>query len=83
MELLENAADPDVIFGSKAVGEPPLMLAIAAREAVKDAIAAFGHGAPVQIDSPTTPERIFFAIERMRAVPEGQEARSLQGTAPR
>ena len=32
--LLERAAQPDVIYGSKAVGEPPLMLAISVREAI-------------------------------------------------
>jgi xanthine dehydrogenase large subunit len=62
--FMESAGDPDVIFGSKAVGEPPLMLAISVREAIRDAIAAFGNGGPVRIDSPATPERIFFAIRR-------------------
>jgi xanthine dehydrogenase molybdopterin-binding subunit B len=32
-----------VIFGSKAVGEPPLMLAFCVREALRDAVAAFGQ----------------------------------------
>ena len=50
------------MFGSKAVGEPPLMLAISVREAIRDAIAAFGDGGPVTLASPATPERIFFAI---------------------
>ena len=64
--LLERAAEPGVVFGSKAVGEPPLMLAISVREAIRSAIAAFGTGAIVEIDSPCTPERIFFAIENAR-----------------
>ncbi|MBV9401334.1 MAG: xanthine dehydrogenase molybdopterin binding subunit [Bryobacterales bacterium] len=66
VDFLERAADPDVIFGSKAVGEPPLMLAISVREAIRDAIAAFGSGGPVELQSPATPERIFFAIRRAR-----------------
>ena len=41
---LERATQPDVVFGSKAVGEPPLMLAISVREALRDAVAAFGDG---------------------------------------
>ena len=69
VELLENAADQDVVLGSKAVGEPPLMLAFSVREAIRDAIAAAGQGGPVSIDSPATPERIYFAIERARKVP--------------
>ena len=66
VNFLERAADSDVVFGSKAVGEPPLMLAISVREAIRDAIAAFGSGGPVDLQSPATPERIFFAIRRTR-----------------
>lgn len=62
VEFLERAAEPEVVFGSKAVGEPPLMLAISVREAIRAAIAAFGEGGIVTIDSPMTPERIFWAI---------------------
>jgi xanthine dehydrogenase large subunit len=62
VSFLERAAERDVIFGSKAVGEPPLMLAISAREAIRDAISAFRGGGVVEIDSPLTPERIFWAI---------------------
>jgi xanthine dehydrogenase molybdopterin binding subunit/xanthine dehydrogenase small subunit len=65
--FLERAAEPGVIFGSKAVGEPPLMLAISAREALRDAIAAFGTGGLVTLDSPATPERVYWAIEAARA----------------
>ncbi|TAL05158.1 MAG: xanthine dehydrogenase molybdopterin binding subunit, partial [Verrucomicrobia bacterium] len=42
--LLPNATQPNTIHGSKAVGEPPLMLAISVREAIRDAVAAFGSG---------------------------------------
>jgi xanthine dehydrogenase large subunit len=65
--FLERAAEPGVVMGSKAVGEPPLMLAISAREAIRDAIGAFGSGGDVAIDSPLTPERIFWAVEKARA----------------
>jgi xanthine dehydrogenase large subunit len=60
--FLERATEPGVIFGSKAVGEPPLMLAISAREAIRDAIAAFAPGGLIALDSPLTPERIFWAV---------------------
>ena len=66
VSFLERAGEPGVVFGSKAVGEPPLMLAISVREAIRDAIAAFGSGGVVPLDSPATPERIFHAIERAR-----------------
>jgi len=64
--FLERATEPDVIFGSKAVGEPPLMLAISVREAIREAIAAFGAGGIVTLDSPATPERIFWAIQEAK-----------------
>ena len=41
VRFLENATQRLTIHGSKAVGEPPLMLAISVREAIRDAIAAF------------------------------------------
>ena len=67
VNFLERATEPGVVFGSKAVGEPPLMLAISVREAMRDAIAAFGAGGPVLLESPATPERVFFAVQRARA----------------
>jgi xanthine dehydrogenase large subunit len=67
VNFLERAAEPGVVFGSKAVGEPPLMLAFSVREALRDAIAAFGSGGVVTLDSPATPERIYWAIESARA----------------
>ena len=43
------------------------MLAISVREAIRDAIAAFGAGGTVSLESPATPERVFFAIQRARS----------------
>ena len=61
--LLENASQDGVVHGSKAVGEPPLMLAISVREAIRDAIAAFGaSGGEVPLPSPATHEAILAAI---------------------
>ena len=72
VNFLERAAEPGTIYGSKAVGEPPLMLAISVREAIRDAIAAYGAGGPVSLESPATPERVFFAVQRARAERESQ-----------
>jgi len=66
VDFLTRAAEPGVVMGSKAVGEPPLMLALSVREALRDAVASFGRGV-VEIDSPCTPERVFFAIQKTRA----------------
>jgi xanthine dehydrogenase molybdopterin-binding subunit B len=72
--LLEQAAQPGVVHGSKAVGEPPLMLAISVREAIRDAIAAFRDGAGVvELPSPATHEAIYYAI---RAGMPAQAAKS-------
>ena len=67
MNFLTHATEPDVVFGSKAVGEPPLMLAISVREALRDAVAAFGESDRVDLASPATPEQVFFAVRRVRA----------------
>jgi xanthine dehydrogenase large subunit len=67
VELLDRASQPNVVVGSKAVGEPPLMLAISVREALRDAVASFGEGVDVTFDSPATPERIFFAVRAARS----------------
>jgi xanthine dehydrogenase large subunit len=82
VNFLERAAEPGVVFGSKAVGEPPLMLAISVREAIRDAIAAFGGGGPVDLASPATPERVFFAIRRVQANREAPSP-EMTGAAPR
>ena len=66
VSLLENAAQPGTIHGSKAVGEPPLMLAIAAREAIRDAVASVsGRGGEIPLGCPATCEAIFRSIHAM------------------
>ncbi len=74
--LLDRAREPGVIYGSKAVGEPPLMLALSVREALRAAVAAFGTGGMVELASPATPEAVFWAIERVRGAE--QRARAAQ-----
>ncbi|CAL9554873.1 xanthine dehydrogenase molybdopterin binding subunit [Streptomyces sp. enrichment culture] len=65
--LLENATEEGAVFGSKAVGEPPLMLAFSVREALRQAAAAFGpKGTCVELASPATPEAVYWAIESAR-----------------
>lgn len=69
VNFLTRASQAGVVLGSKAIGEPPLMLAISVREAIRDAISAFGESGIVTFDSPATPERIFFAVQRARTAP--------------
>ncbi|EFV12338.2 xanthine dehydrogenase molybdopterin binding subunit [Segniliparus rugosus] len=68
VSLLENAAEDGVVYGSKAVGEPPLMLAFSVREALRQAAGAFAAG-PVSVDlpSPATPEAVFWALQAARS----------------
>jgi len=56
----------ETVFRSKAVGEPPLMLALSVMEAVRDAIGNAreprGQGSSFCLDLPCTPERILMAL---------------------
>jgi xanthine dehydrogenase large subunit len=68
--LLERAHEDGAVYGSKAVGEPPLMLAFSVREALREAAAAFGPpGHCVDLGCPSTPEQVFWAIEAARSTP--------------
>jgi xanthine dehydrogenase large subunit len=66
VHLLGRASQAGVIYGSKAVGEPPLMLPISVREALRDAVAAFGKANHVPLAAPATPEAILLAIETVK-----------------
>jgi xanthine dehydrogenase large subunit len=63
--ILEDAPNrEDTIFHSKAVGEPPLMLAIAVWLAIRDAIASTApDGVIPALDAPATSERILAALD--------------------
>lgn len=68
VNLLKDAEQANTIFGSKAVGEPPFMLAISVREAIRDAVAAFGSGkGEIELSSPATCEAIWMAIQKCKA----------------
>jgi len=57
----------DTIHRSKAVGEPPFMLALSAFFAIKDAVAAAAdHRASPQLRAPATPEAILTAVMDVR-----------------
>ncbi|KOU49025.1 xanthine dehydrogenase [Streptomyces sp. WM4235] len=84
VRLLENATEEGAVYGSKAVGEPPLMLAFSVREALRQAAAAFGPaGVGVELASPATPEAVYWAIESARGGGAGQDARpAVAGEVP-
>lgn len=66
-EWSENA-EP-TIGRSKAVGEPPFMLAISVLEAISMAVASVADYAVCpRLDAPATPERVLMAVERLKAM---------------
>jgi xanthine dehydrogenase large subunit len=52
----------DNVFGSKAVGEPPFMLAISVFEALRDAVAGVTGEVQPQLNAPATGERVLGAV---------------------
>ncbi len=63
VDLWHEPNREDNVFGSKAVGEPPLMLAISVFEALRDAVSHSKHGdLSVQLKAPATAEHILSAI---------------------
>ena len=65
--LWDGANREDTIYRSKAVGEPPLMLAISVFAAIADAIHSVNPSVPVPLDAPATPEAILRAVQAVRA----------------
>jgi len=62
VELMQGSPNrEDTIYRSKAVGEPPLMLALSAFHAIRDAIASDDYPMP-DLQAPATPEAILKAL---------------------
>ncbi|USH05500.1 xanthine dehydrogenase molybdopterin binding subunit [Grimontia kaedaensis] len=66
--LVENRANPeDTVFHSKAVGEPPFMLAISVWSAIHDAVVSVAdEGEIPHLPAPATPEQVYNAIKQAR-----------------
>jgi xanthine dehydrogenase large subunit len=80
--LLEKATEDGAVYGSKAVGEPPLMLAFSVREALREAVAAFGPaGHCVDLGCPSTPEQVFWAVQAARAAGAAGPESHVQGVS--
>jgi xanthine dehydrogenase large subunit len=63
VELWPEANPEDNVGGSKAVGEPPFMLAISVWEALRDAAAAARPDGRVHMDAPATAENVLKALK--------------------
>ena len=56
------------IHRSKAVGEPPLMLAISVHSAINQAIASLTPGRVLpSLDAPATPERVLMCLQSLKS----------------
>ena len=63
VELFNKANNQPTIYRSKAVGEPPLMLAFSVFMAIKDAIAACKPNERIiELNAPATPEQVLTAL---------------------
>jgi xanthine dehydrogenase large subunit len=68
VRLYASPGNPaDTIYRSKAVGEPPLMLALSVFSAITDAIASLRPGVMPPLEAPATPEAIMKAVRAMAA----------------
>ena len=65
VRLWDGANREAITHRAKAVGEPPLMLAISVFHALRDAVAAACGGNP-RLDAPATPEAVLRAIDEGR-----------------
>jgi xanthine dehydrogenase large subunit len=66
--LFDNHNLKPTPFQSKAVGEPPLMLALSSYFALRDAVSASAnHQTVVHMNAPATPERILLACEKAKS----------------
>ena len=68
VHILENAPNRlPTVYRSKAVGEPPLMLAISVWLAIRDAVSSLrDHQFLPKLDLPATPETILTAVEEIQ-----------------
>jgi len=79
--LVSGRNNEPTIHRSKAVGEPPLMLALSVFYALKDAVASVGeHRLSPHISAPATPEEMLMAIDdlnRRLAAENGQASKGV------
>ncbi|QQS01136.1 MAG: xanthine dehydrogenase molybdopterin binding subunit [Austwickia sp.] len=72
IELAQRATETGVVYGSKAIGEPPLTLSICVREAIRQACAAFGpDGREQALGMPATAEATYWAVQDARGAHAG------------
>jgi xanthine dehydrogenase large subunit len=60
--FLENSENPNGIFNSKAIGEPPFMYGIGAYFALLNAMKSFKKDLKYKFDAPMTPEKVLMTM---------------------
>ena len=71
VSLFDEANHQETVYRSKAVGEPPLMLALSVWCALRDAVASLtGYQISIPLDAPATPEAVYRALQRAKACEE-------------
>ena len=82
VRFLEDADEPLGPYGSKAVGEPPLMYGIGVFFALRHAMRAFRGNVELAFDAPLTPERVLLGLhpEAGGAAALGVNGREAVGT---
>jgi xanthine dehydrogenase molybdopterin binding subunit len=80
VSLLQNVPNPNAIRKSKAVAEPPLMLALSAWLAIKDAISSVAnHEIEPEFALPATNEVIALSVEHLKKRMAGREVEVIAG----
>jgi len=67
VEFLDNPSNTENICGSKAVGEPPLLLAVSVWAAIRQALAAAAPGGGPQLNLPATGEEVLRRLTELSA----------------
>lgn len=68
VKLFEQPNEELTVYNSKAVGEPPFMLAISVWSALRDAVSSLSnYQFSPDLDTPATPERVLKAVMEMQA----------------
>ncbi len=62
VKFLGNTDNPFAVFGSKAIGEPPLMYGIASYFAIRNAMHSFNPNLEIEYKAPMTNERVFMSL---------------------
>jgi xanthine dehydrogenase large subunit len=82
VDFLDNPDNRENVYGSKAVGEPPLLLAVSVWAAVKQALASAAPGRRPRLDLPATNEEILRRLTESMEAPRTAPEESADGTAP-